>query len=51
MVMGFIEAHHKDMGIEPICRELAVAHRPGTNMLPALLMPASGQRVPRAMTR
>jgi hypothetical protein len=25
MVMGFIEAHHKDLGIEPICRELAVA--------------------------
>ena len=22
MVMGFIEAHHKDLGIEPICREL-----------------------------
>jgi hypothetical protein len=25
MVMGFIDAHHKDLGIEPICRELAVA--------------------------
>ena len=23
--MGFIDAHHKDLGIEPICRELAVA--------------------------
>jgi transposase InsO family protein len=25
MVMGFIDAHHKDLGIEPICRELRVA--------------------------
>jgi putative transposase len=25
MVMGFIDAHYKDLGIEPICRELAVA--------------------------
>ena len=32
-------------------RPSLAAHRPGTNMLPALLMPASGQRVPRAMTR
>jgi len=25
MVMGFIDAYHKDLGIEPICRELAIA--------------------------
>jgi hypothetical protein len=25
MVIGFINAHHKELGIEPICRELAVA--------------------------
>jgi len=25
MVMGFIDANAKDLGIEPICRELAIA--------------------------
>ena len=23
--MGFIDAHHEDLGIEPICRELQIA--------------------------
>jgi hypothetical protein len=23
--MGFIDTHHKDLGIEPICRELTIA--------------------------
>jgi putative transposase len=26
--MGFIDTHHKDLGIEPICRELAIAPSP-----------------------
>jgi putative transposase len=25
MVMSFIDAHREDLGIEPICRELAIA--------------------------
>jgi putative transposase len=25
MVMAFVDAHHEDLGIEPICRELAIA--------------------------
>jgi len=32
-------------------RNSLAPHRPGMNMLPALLMSASGQRVPGAMTR
>jgi len=25
MMMAFIDAHREDLGIEPICRELAIA--------------------------
>ena len=25
MMMAFVDAHRKDLGIEPICRELAIA--------------------------
>lgn len=28
MVMSFIDAHREDLGIEPICRELAIAPSP-----------------------
>jgi len=48
--MAFVDAHREDLGIEPICRELAIAPPPGTNMPPAGPIPASVRAVPGAMT-
>ncbi len=54
--MSFIDSHRAELGVEPICRELApliplAPHPPTTNMRPGLLTLPNGRRVPGGMTR
>jgi hypothetical protein len=51
MMMAFIDAHREDLGIEPICRELAIAPSSYHEHAGALPIPAGARRVPAAMTR
>lgn len=51
MMMAFIDAHREDLGIEPICRELAIALPPTMNMLHAVPIPGGVRHVPGAMRR
>jgi hypothetical protein len=46
MVMSFIDAHREDLGIEPICRELAIA--PSSYHEHAVRLADPGRRPARA---
>lgn len=50
MMMAFIDAHREDLGIEPICRELAIAPSFCHSLLPILPIPAGDRLVPSATT-
>lgn len=50
-MMAFIDAHREDLGIEPICRELAIAPPPTMNMHVAWPILAGAPRVPVVMMR
>jgi hypothetical protein len=50
-MMAFIDAHREDLGIEPICRELAIAPSSYHEHAGAWPIPAGAPRVLAGMTR